>query len=432
MVLSKKRALLATFSAVFFGIVLWYFSFPTTGIKHNFQPLLVYGSQVFSVAGYTLFSLSFVFSVRHKVLDRLFGGLDKLYHLHHSTGKLAFFVLLIHPLLLALRWIPENNEKALTYFLPLHRKPEIDLGSWSLLGLTLLILLTIVIKLPYDRWKVTHKFMSLFYVLGIMHVFYIDSFFEQNTLLAVYLLLLSVLGVLAFLYMSIFYGILSKKYHFEVKEIIRHSSRVMEISLVPQDTTLDFIPGQFCFFRFKQKGISRESHPYTICSTSSNSSIEILVKDLGDYTAKLHNLLKAGTPAILDGPYGCFNYKQGSEKQIWIAGGVGIAPFISWAADLNSTENIDLEIDLYYCFKNKNDGLFHGEFQKLEEKYKNFRIHRICSEESGHLKASDIHQPEKKSIFICGPKNLRQTLVKDFRTLGTPGKNIYFEDFDFS
>lgn len=61
----------------------------------------------------------------------------------------------------------------------------------------------------------------------------------------------------------------------------------------------------------------------------------------------------------------------------------------------------------------------------------NFRVNLSCSDKSGFIKGSDIKDTKNKTIFICGPKEMRRALLKDFKVLQVPKENIIFEDFDF-
>ena len=428
---NRRRYLILVFLVILLPVFLWALSFPQTTIKHNAYPIIIYTSQLFAVIGFSLFATSFILSTRIKVIEKYFGGLDKLYSLHHTIGKLAFFALLIHPVVLAIRWLPDNLEKTFWYLLPVHRKMEINLGSWALIGLCVLLLFTIVIKLPYDKWKITHKFMGLLFILGIAHVFGVAGFYEEKPLLAIYFIIISSLGLAAFMYKAIFHKWAVKKYAFQVVKIDKLDERLMEISLSDQSANFDYIPGQFCFFQFVNKGISMESHPFTICGSSKEGEINILVKSLGDYTANLQKQLTINTTALVEGPYGCFDYKLGKEKQIWIGGGVGIAPFISWCRDLERNSMPEIEVDLYYCVNNEAEAFHLHEFQKLEKARPNFRVVLSCSDKSGFIKGSDIKDIKNNSIFICGPKEMRRALLKDFKALKVPKKNIIFEDFDF-
>ena len=273
--------------------------------------------------------------------------------------------------------------------------------------------------------------MGLFFILGIAHVFGVDSFYEKNTLLAIYFIILAVLALSAFMYKAILHKWVVKKHAYNVVGINRITEQVMEITLGKTTTSLDYTPGQFCFFQFVSEDISQESHPYTICGTSTEGEMKILVKSLGDYTAHLYKNLILNTGVLVEGPYGCFDYKLGKQKQIWIAGGVGIAPFISWCRDLEKNYMLGLEVDLYYCVNNEPEASHLEEFKKLEKGWPNFRVNLSCSDTSGFIKGSDIGDTKDKTIFICGPKEMRTALLKDFKTLNVPKENIVFEDFDF-
>jgi len=332
--------------------------------------------------------------------------------------------------LLAFRWLPGNIEKTFWYILPVHRKLEINLGSWALLGLSTLILITLVIKLPYDKWKITHKFMGLFFILGIAHVFTINNFFIENPWLAIYFIIISFLGISAFVYKVILHNWIVKKHLFKVEKINKLNENVMEITLCNESTNFDYIPGQFCFFQFVKEDISMESHPYTICGTYTEGHITILVKSLGDYTKNLYKKLTINTTALIEGPYGNFDHKLGKEKQIWIAGGVGIAPFVSWCRDVENNYMSGLDIDFYYCVNNELDAFHLYEFEKLAKAMPKFHVNLVCSDKTGFIKGSDIKELRERTIFICGPKVMRNALLKDFKRLEVPKDNIIYEDFE--
>ncbi|MCB0895008.1 MAG: hypothetical protein KDB43_06465, partial [Nocardioidaceae bacterium] len=41
-------------------------------------------------------------------------------------------------------------------------------------------------------------------------------------------------------------------------------------------------------------------------------------------------------PAVLSGPHGRFTHAHATGHQLWIAGGVGITPFLSWLRSLDT------------------------------------------------------------------------------------------------
>ena len=413
-------------------IPLWFISYPETSIKGNLKPFFVFTSQITALIGFVLFALTFILSARIKCMEDYFGGLDKVYRIHHFMGRIALILLLMHPLMLATRWIPENINKFFWFLFPLHRRLEINLGSWALWGLIILMVITLVNKLPYDKWKITHKFMGIFFLLGIAHTYYLQLSFESNAPLMIYLTFFSLAGIIAWFYKSILFDWVVKKYKFKVVTIKKLNRKVMEIELSPENSKISYVPGQFYFFSFKAVDISKESHPYTVCNTTQEGNIMITVKALGDYTKQLYEALKPGATALLEGPYGRFDYRISKLNQVWISGGVGVAPFISWANDLLKASKTDLKVDFYYCVHKENEAYHLQVFKNLEGQMPGFNVHLIRDDRDGLLKAEMISNIHEKEIFICGPKLMRESLLPQIKKEGVKKQHIHYEDFDFS
>ena len=428
----QKIATAFLFGLAILAIPLWFISYPETTFRHNLNYWLIGSSQLAGILGFILYSFSLILSTRLRWIENLFGGLDKVYQTHHTVGKIAFFLILYHPIALALRWIPQDFTKGFLYLLPFHRRLAIDLGSWALLGFFLLMLVTFVIKIPYDKWKLSHKLTGLVFLLFIAHFFLLDELVSANLPLAVYLGLFSLLGVISFLYKSVFFHWIVDEKSYTVEKVNRLNNKVIQVTLSPNNSQIQFIPGQFCFFSYRDPSISKEAHPFTICSTTSEKSITIIVKALGDYTNHLYQTLKPGVRALIEGPYGRFDYKEYNQPQLWIAGGVGIAPFISWANDLQKRSlPSNFEADLYYCINSREEAIYIEKFKELENKLPGFSFHLTCADREGFLSVDEINNVKGREIFICGPKEMRQSLLKEFQGQQVPDKNIHFEDFDF-
>ena len=61
----------------------------------------------------------------------------------------------------------------------------------------------------------------------------------------------------------------------------------------------------------------------------------------------------------------------------------------------------------------------------------NLQVALVCSEEQGHLRATDIGNLDDKDIFMCGPRGFTTDLQRQFLQLGVAGDRIHFEDFEF-
>ncbi|MGM1057558.1 MAG: ferredoxin reductase family protein [Bacteroidota bacterium] len=413
------------------ALPIWWMSYPETTVKHNFKPFYVYASQISALLGFSFFALSFVLSTRLNILEDLFGGLDKVYHAHHTMAKVALLCMVAHPLLLALRWVPEDVHKALWYFFPVHRRMEINIGSWALLGVVVLMFFTLVVRFRYHWWKKTHKILGVFFIAAVIHILLTDPTMLGNTGLKIYIWLLSFVGITAWTYKTLLFDFVKKKFSYRVTQVKRLSEKVLEIELRPLQEGVRFNPGQFCFFSFRSPNISREAHPYTITQVKENGNIFIMVKSLGDYTGRLYETLQPGAVGVIEGPYGRFDYKNGSHSQVWIGGGVGIAPFISWANDLIEHPKNDLKVDIFYCVNQSSEAIHTSVFQELQKVMPSARMHLICRDVQGFLKLGDVENIVMKDIFICGPSEMRKALLLDSKKLNISKNNIHYEDFDF-
>ena len=127
------------------------------------------------------------------------------------------------------------------------------------------------------------------------------------------------------------------------------------------------------------------------------------------------------------------NYKDGGAEQIWIAGGIGVTPFLSWVRDF---EDVDRAIDFYYTVRAENDALFWDEFNAAAQKHSRFRATLNVSSKGGSLSADKIVANAKgnikgKHIYMCGPVPMTEAFQKKFVELGVPTSQIHFEEFNF-
>jgi len=100
-------------------------------------------------------------------------------------------------------------------------------------------------------------------------------------------------------------------------------------------TNMKWGPGQHCFLRFTSFGLqSFSSHPFTICSLPSiradeTSALVFYIRHQGGLTKKLYEYAQqhpgAGTPVLVDGPYGGVNMQKHDKggRLLVVAGGSG-------------------------------------------------------------------------------------------------------------
>jgi predicted ferric reductase len=137
----------------------------------------------------------------------------------------------------------------------------------------------------------------------------------------------------------------------------------------------------------------------------------------------------------VEGPYGRFDYRMGSPQQIWIGGGVGVAPFLSWARTVEQTQDSIHRVMFYYCVHSRSDAVQYQELERIAARSDQLQVTLVCSEERGRLRAEDVAEDagslDDKDIFMCGPKSLTTDLHRQFMQLGVARSRIHFEDFEF-
>ena len=438
MVAKKRIGEVAVWGLVLAPALLWGIGGPdiVTGRQWGAAQGVLSIGQVAGLVGMAALAVSFILSTRLQWLEDYFGGLDGMYRVHHRLGLTAVGLLLVHPVGLALRFVPADWGRAVGFLLPGHARWAVDFGVYALWGMVLLVMITLTTWVPYDKWKLSHKALGAVLLCGALHMWLVEPTrgmpvaVAQHVGLWGYMTGLVSVGLAGAVYKIILLPLWPKP-RYTVSRVERVNENVLDVSLTPIDAPLDFVPGQFVFVTFHGGGLSEESHPYTLCGPADEETLRITVKALGDYTTRLYEQLSAGVEATLDGPYGRFDYRDGGERQIWIAGGVGVAPFLSWARNL-APEGGDVPmVDFYYCVHDRDDAVYREEFEAISRTCPNVNVALVCSVEDGHLRARDLGDVTDADIFMCGPRRLTQDLRRQLRQRGVPSARIHFEDFEF-
>ncbi len=431
---------LITWTAVLLPVLLWLLFTEHTELSTRHGPTrrsAVLAGQVTGLVGMAMLAVSFILASRFRLLEDYFGGLDRMYELHHRLGVGALILIILHPVSLALRFIPEDVSRALLSFFPLHGQLAVNLGVVAFWLLVALLVITFYTRFPYHIWKVSHRFLILVLVLGAAHMLMVESTpgrnvaIEANAPLWYYMAVLTVLGVTAHAYRLIVPPAQARQQTFIVGEVERPTDRVLNVRLEPGDRALSFAPGQYVFVTFLSDDIAREAHPFTICSAPDANHLELTVKALGDFTAKLYEKLRPGTKVRVEGPYGRFDYRKGAHQQIWIAGGVGIVPFVSWMRHLATEEESAFQIALYYCVNDRQEAVHLDELREIAREMEAVSVHLVPFNEEGLLRARDIPNINNRDVFLCGPSEMISDLRRQLIRRKVPRRRIHFEAFDF-
>ena len=162
--------------------------------------------------------------------------------------------------------------------------------------------------------------------------------------------------------------------------------------------------------------------------------MRLTVRALGRDTRRLYADLRDGLPATLNGPYGMFDHTLGGTRQIWIAAGIGVAPFLGWVN--GADRDIKPRTDLFYCTPSAADAPFLPELTAAARRQPGLRLHSVHSRGEGRLTVAKIQAAAgpltpQTHVFLCGPAAMVQNLSIDLRHHGIPRDRLHSEHFAF-
>lgn len=376
--------------------------------------------EVFSSWAVTVFAANFLMATRAKWVEKIFGGLDKMYMIHRRSGIIAVVLLILHFL-----FVPRD----LT---------EFTIGKPMGFYAFVLILIGVILsaapvfkrKIKYDKWINFHKLMGVFFVLGVVHSLKVPTLTSQLPLVRVYVYGMALIGIIAWIYKAFLYNLFNKKLKYTV-DIVKHfANDTSEILLQPINKNLSFSAGQFTFISFE--GMNKnEAHPFTISNHPNDDYIRLTIKALGDYTAGLQGSIKKGIKAKIQGSFGLFDFKKARyKKQLWLAGGIGITPFLSFIREVNT----DFDITLVWSVKSKEEANYQEEIEEIASEKQNLKFVLWDSKTKGHFSIGDRYNSQTikdHSVFICGAEVMRESYIKQLLEKGISINDIHYEEFSF-
>ena len=408
--------------------VLWLVARPTG------EPTGRFIGEICGAEAVLLLSCSLVLATLLPPIERAFSGLDRVAIWHRRAATAA--VLLLVPHLALVTSPPDPYATTLGH----------GLGDVALVGLLVVTVWALAPKqraarwpgpvqrlarVGYERWLTAHRLAGLFVAVAVVHGALVDPVLHRSTVLRVAFLVVGVTGIVAYAYRELLARFVIPIYDYTVADIRRPNDTTVEVSLEPKGDRLRFHPGQFVVLAFGGEG-GWQRHPFSVASSPSDPRLEVSIKAVGDYTRDLRARLQPGTPAKAAGPFGGFDYTRGGHDQIWIAGGIGITPFISWIRSLDA--DFERSVDFYYSVAHEADAVYLDEIRAAAASHPTLHAHVVDTERDGFLTAEKAANGRPRGadvwVYMCGPPPMMRALAKGFRGLGVPAGRVRWEQFD--
>lgn len=389
-------------------------------------------AKIGAFGGMAMFALSLILSGRYKWYDQLFGGLDKMYIAHRFLGSFSVLLLFIHPVSLSILRLEEGFSESLSLWFKLS-----DFGIWlGAIALYLLIglyLWTVYAKAKYETFLKVHRLMGVVFIIGALHAFLSGSILQDNVYMWWYMFILTFAGTMTYIVYSISGDILHRPLNYTLVSVKKHQGNITELELEPTTRILNFVPGQFIYIAFE--GLMAQGyHPFSISSDRRSKSLKLAVRETGDFTEVLDEL-ETGIRAKIKGPYGQFLLQpRPRNKQLWIAGGIGVTPFLSGAASLRQgNRHSEHSVELIYATDdNKPFGL--EDLQAIEDRNAVFNVTLFEQKTFGYVTlealSEHITDLDERDIFICGPPPMLNSLKAEAEKRGI-ADNLKYEEFNY-
>lgn len=223
-------------------------------------------------------------------------------------------------------------------------------------------------------------------------------------------------------------------YDLTIKEIKEVASKTTEVTLDIKDENFTFRAGQY--IRITITSLPEESwrgntRDFSITSSPNNKeTISFTFRNSDSVFKKTLLQMKTGDKLSVQGPLGAFTLPEDYDiPLIFIAGGIGITPFISMIRFI-SENKLPYNVQLIYSNSKIEKATYLEELKKISDQSPNIKLIEKLHRTNVAFIKEKTEYSEKTLWFICGiPKmviNLTQQIPKD---LNIPEQNIRQEEY---
>ena len=209
------------------------------------------------------------------------------------------------------------------------------------------------------------------------------------------------------------------------------TSIVFALEAVPG---LSFLPGQYVSLTVPG---TDERRSYSFNSPPGGPRLEFLVRDIpgGMMSGWLRDVAKPGDEMRFTGPSGSFYLRDVTRPLLFLAGGTGLAPFLSMLGKLSDPTQ---KVHLVYGVTNDADLVYVAELEAHAARLPNFTFATVVAAAESthprkgyvtahiapeHLNAGDV------DIYLCGPPPMVEAVRGWLSAQGVTPANFHYEKF---
>lgn len=287
--------------------------------------------------GFAIILSEFVLSGRFTLVSGRI-GIDAIMRLHQLTARVAFVLIVLHPLLYVWPRMASDPLGAASMLGAMITSGSLRTGviAWAL---TMILVAMAIwrdhLLFTYETWRLSHGLGAAFIAALSLHHALMIGAHSVMPALALYWQAGFALALLTLLHVYILRPLLQMRAPYRVASVEKVAERTWLLVIEPQrGEAITFEAGQFVWLNIGHSPFSLTEHPFSIASAPHPARLDFLIKESGDFTNKI-GAVTPGTHVWIDGPYGHFTLPQDDAcPLVFIAGGVGIAPVLSMLREL--------------------------------------------------------------------------------------------------
>jgi Na+-transporting NADH:ubiquinone oxidoreductase subunit F len=225
---------------------------------------------------------------------------------------------------------------------------------------------------------------------------------------------------------------------------LNHDIKLLRIAL-PEGEEISLIPGQY--IQIETPAYKKTPEPvyraYSVASDPRDKThVEFCIRLVPDgiCTTYIFEHMNAGDKIRFNGPYGDFRLTDTEKDMVFIAGGSGMAPFLSMLAHMRN-ENIQRKVTYFFGARAKRDLICLDQMAEFEKDLPNFKFVPCLSEplpednwdgETGLV--TDVmkrHCPDltQMEAYLCGSPGMIDASIAALTGNGMPEANIAYDKF---
>lgn len=242
---------------------------------------------------------------------------------------------------------------------------------------------------------------------------------------------------------------------FTIAALTPECGDVMRIEFTPTDGAAlpDYLPGQHIIIRLRVADGSTVTRAYSLtgaCAVDGRNHFAIAVRHQrsdaheGIVSSHFHGVAQLGDHVEIGFPSGNFTMPGRTTLPIVMAAaGIGITPFMSLLASLETTDE-QTELVLIYANRNSTTHAFKRELAAYKERHPNFRVvNHYTRPTPENIRSGNFDSTERLTaaavsddlirkrarVYLCGPTSMMEEMTAGLRARGMPAADIFSEVF---